>query len=60
MVDDGCDEEDAKLDKHLAGLDTGDIILFDRRCSEMSLFPGALCVCAKVARNVPRFELPSS
>ena len=29
-------------------LDTGDIILFSRRCSEMNLFGAILCYAAKV------------
>ncbi|KAL4094721.1 hypothetical protein PRIC1_010379 [Phytophthora ramorum] len=28
-------------------VDTGDVVLFDRKCSSMGLYGGAICVCAK-------------
>ena len=32
-------------------LDTGDILLFSRRCSDMSLFGAMLCYGAKVSKG---------
>ncbi|CAH0489212.1 unnamed protein product [Peronospora farinosa] len=29
-------------------VDTGDVVLFDRKCSSMGLYGGAICVCAKL------------
>uniref|UniRef100_M4B5R5 Cyclic nucleotide-binding domain-containing protein n=1 Tax=Hyaloperonospora arabidopsidis (strain Emoy2) TaxID=559515 RepID=M4B5R5_HYAAE len=29
-------------------LDTGDVLLFDRKCSSMGVYGGAICVCAKL------------
>ncbi|RLN92681.1 hypothetical protein BBJ28_00018267, partial [Nothophytophthora sp. Chile5] len=28
-------------------VDTGDVVLFDRKCASMGLYGGAICVCAK-------------
>ncbi|KAJ0409447.1 hypothetical protein P43SY_002337 [Pythium insidiosum] len=30
------------------GVDTGDVVIFDRKCASMSLYGGAICACAKL------------
>ncbi|TMW67765.1 hypothetical protein Poli38472_007437 [Pythium oligandrum] len=39
----------AQLETLVADLDvdTGDVIIFDRKCTSMNLYGGAICVCAK-------------
>ncbi|KAF4032403.1 Mitochondrial carrier protein [Phytophthora infestans] len=42
-------QEEARVRQLLRDLrvDTGDVVLFDRKCSSMGLYGGAICVCAK-------------
>ncbi|GMF28542.1 unnamed protein product [Phytophthora lilii] len=42
-------EDEARVRRLLRDLrvDTGDVVLFDRRCASMGLYGGAICACAK-------------
>lgn len=50
VPDAATSEEEALVRQLLRDLniDTGDVVLFDRSCSSMGLYGGAICVCAKL------------
>ncbi|KAL3665840.1 hypothetical protein V7S43_009264 [Phytophthora oleae] len=47
--DGSVSQDEAQIRQLLRDLhvDTGDVLLFDRKCSAMGLYGGAICVCAK-------------